>query len=404
MAVRRKQRRHKPYGAALALLLALIAAQTVASAERWVGGVRVPSGWRLVQYHSVASGVVHLGLQRSRPDEIVHVARIAKGSATRMRVVLSNNLVSGPSPRTERTSSMCSRTGCLVAINGSFFSSGAPVGGVFDNGRPIKSPIDSRPHLTLGRDGSLQIGKQTMTTTLTAFYPRTRFVLRDVSEPRSMTVHGLNIARPADRIVLYTSRYGPTTETRGGIELTARFVAPATEIRTGEPIALELVSRRTGNSKIPSNAIVLSGEGAGAGTLAALWHDVITGKAERRVTVQLSPAPDVFAGLAGKPVLVRNGERATGSASQRDARTMIGWNAAGDLLLATVDGQQPGRSIGLSVIDAANLMRALGAVDALNLDGGGSTTFVLRGRLMNRPSTSSGRERAVAVAVAIVPA
>jgi exopolysaccharide biosynthesis protein len=111
----------------------------------------------------------------------------------------------------------------------------------------------------------------------------------------------------------------------------------------------------------------------------------------------------VVEGVAGKPVLVRDGDRVTRSSSRRDSRTMIGWTNRGDLLLVTVDGRQPGRSVGMSVIEAANLMRALGAVEAMNLDGGGSTTFVLRGRLMNRPSTGSHRERAVAVAVAILP-
>jgi exopolysaccharide biosynthesis protein len=79
----------------------------------------------------------------------------------------------------------------------------------------------------------------------------------------------------------------------------------------------------------------------------------------------------------------------------------VGWNDRGDLLLVTVDGRQSGRS-GLSVIDAASLMRSLGAVEALNLDGGGSSTFVLKGRTVNRPSTSGHRERGVAVAVAIL--
>ena len=80
---------------------------------------------------------------------------------------------------------------------------------------------------------------------------------------------------------------------------------------------------------------------------------------------------------------------------------MIGWNPRGDILLVTIDGRQDGR-VGLSVIDAAKLMSYLGATDALNLDGGGSTTFVLGGRLVNRPSTSSHHERGVAAAVAIV--
>jgi exopolysaccharide biosynthesis protein len=49
-------------------------------------------------------------------------------------------------------------------------------------------------------------------------------------------------------------------------------------------------------------------------------------------------------------------------------------------------------------------MRRLGAVEALNLDGGGSTTFVKKGKVVNRPSNSGRHERRVAVAVAIVPA
>ena len=79
--------------------------------------------------------------------------------------------------------------------------------------------------------------------------------------------------------------------------------------------------------------------------------------------------------------------------------------ADGSLLFVTVDGRQPGHSEGTTLRETAELLRALGAVDALNLDGGGSTTMVVRGpggrlRVTNRPSDAAG-ERPVANALAL---
>ena len=65
----------------------------------------------------------------------------------------------------------------------------------------------------------------------------------------------------------------------------------------------------------------------------------------------------------------------------------------------TVDGRQPRYSVGVTLLEAARLMRALGASEALNLDGGGSTTMVVAGQLVNRPS--DGTERAVSDALVV---
>jgi exopolysaccharide biosynthesis protein len=81
---------------------------------------------------------------------------------------------------------------------------------------------------------------------------------------------------------------------------------------------------------------------------------------------------------------------------------------AGDgrrLLLVTVDGRQPGYSAGMTLRELAALLRSLGARDALNLDGGGSTTFVVapgggEPRIANQPSDSTG-ERPVGNALAV---
>jgi len=84
---------------------------------------------------------------------------------------------------------------------------------------------------------------------------------------------------------------------------------------------------------------------------------------------------------------------------RRNPGTMAGVNA-GDLLLVTVDGRQPGYSVGLSFPEEALVMHALGARDALNLDGGGSTTMVAGGQLLGRPSDATG-ERPVGDALLV---
>jgi hypothetical protein len=86
----------------------------------------------------------------------------------------------------------------------------------------------------------------------------------------------------------------------------------------------------------------------------------------------------------------------------RNPRTLAGVRPDGTLLLVTVDGGRPGWSAGMTLTEAARLMRSLGATDALNLDGGGSSTMVVRGEVVNRPSDRVG-ERPVGNGLFVLP-
>jgi exopolysaccharide biosynthesis protein len=86
---------------------------------------------------------------------------------------------------------------------------------------------------------------------------------------------------------------------------------------------------------------------------------------------------------------------------QRHPRTAVGITADGRLLWVTVDGRQAPYSDGMSLAELADLMARLGARDAVNLDGGGSTTMVVRGVVVNRPSDAAG-ERPVGNALVLV--
>jgi exopolysaccharide biosynthesis protein len=117
-----------------------------------------------------------------------------------------------------------------------------------------------------------------------------------------------------------------------------------------------------------------------------------------------------MAAVGGYPVVIRAGMVAkdlTGAdrpttTEQRHPRTAVGFGSAGrSLWLLVVDGRREGHSEGMSLLELADFFLALGADEALNLDGGGSSTMVLGGAMVNLPSAPEG-ERPVANALAVV--
>lgn len=118
----------------------------------------------------------------------------------------------------------------------------------------------------------------------------------------------------------------------------------------------------------------------------------------------------VINAIGGGPQLVKGGaiaitdvEEELTSLASRNPRTALGWRASDRRLwLVVVDGRQTGWSVGMTFTELAGLMLDLGAREAMNYDGGGSSAMWVGGALKNRPS--DGTERAVASAWLVVPA
>jgi hypothetical protein len=113
--------------------------------------------------------------------------------------------------------------------------------------------------------------------------------------------------------------------------------------------------------------------------------------------------PGVLDAVGGAPLMIQDGQilGQCNSACGIQPRTGIGVTASGRILLVVIDGRQPRWSLGPTLDEFARIMRDLGAVDALNLDGGGSTEMVVNGEVVNRPS--DGRQRQLSNAILVLP-
>ena len=111
--------------------------------------------------------------------------------------------------------------------------------------------------------------------------------------------------------------------------------------------------------------------------------------------------------VGGSPMLIKGGNInitdveeliVIDNASAR-ARSAIGYTAEGKIVMLAVEGNNPGVSDGLSLVELANYMKDMGCVGAINLDGGGSTTLRVGAQAMFTPS--DGTERAMASVILI---
>ena len=111
--------------------------------------------------------------------------------------------------------------------------------------------------------------------------------------------------------------------------------------------------------------------------------------------------PDVFDAVGGFPMLLRDGSATPiCAACARQPRTAVGVTASGQILLVVVDGRSR-RSAGVTLGQLRDILRNLGAVTALNLDGGGSSEMVVEGEVVNDPS--DGHERHITNAILVLP-
>jgi hypothetical protein len=351
--------------------LALVAASGTAAGS----STGLPPGFNVVATANLYSGVDYVKLaKRTSPVVAAHVAHVAPGAPVDLRVVNANDKVSTSTRELETTSSMCRRVRCVVGVNGDFHKAGTPAGAVIADRRMLHSPDPSRPQLTMTGDGRLTAGPLPWSGSVSANGVR-------------IPVAAVNSDPPADGLAVYTPAYGARTDPSTRTELVVR--APGGVGLLNQPAGLELKGLRSGGGPIPADGAVLAADGLAAQQLRDLWAKRQSTPSAGAELVVTSPV-DAVVSLGAEPVVLRGGRRALpwrdpNLIDPRQPHTLVGWNKAGEIYLVAVDGRQPG-SDGMTMGEAADFLLALGVTDAVNLDGGGGTTFVAGGSVWNRPS------------------
>ena len=171
-------------------------------------------------------------------------------------------------------------------------------------------------------------------------------------------------------------------------------------------IAVTVGERLAENPKLPmpANRWLLVGQGDKANSIAALKPGDRMFFEWKTTGFDWTKATNA---VGGGPRLLKDGKSAVTAseegfgaafASTRHPRSMVGKTADGAIWWVVTDGRQK-QSAGVSLAEGAALMQRLGCVDAINLDGGGSSALSLFGAAVNKPS--GGVERAVANGVAL---
>jgi hypothetical protein len=233
---------------------------------------------------------------------------------------------------------------------------------------------------------------------------------RVVQRNHSVALDGLNFRPPyKNYVALFTSFVGdsspPDTLHHDVANLPLKLVS-----RTGSPMMFRIAGPvRDGSRASTSSGGLLVAEGGMRDSLMAM----VKRGGQIRVTTGLNPDHgNLRTVVGGWPRIVRNGRSVaewsdieegtrSGFSIGRHPRTAGGISRDGNTLyLMTVDGRRESDG-GMSLVELAHFMIGLGAYDAMNFDGGGSTTMVVNGKVVNHPSDQSG-ERAVGSALLVV--
>lgn len=288
----------------------------------------------------------------------------------------------------ETVSGMAQRTGAIAAINGDYFPyTGDPLGLMVRNRELLSLPYPNRssfgwgpgvsaagivvPRLTLSIDGGPAI-------------PLPQFNEECKAESMSLNSERAGIARAATHnctcaiVKVIDGKWEVGTKVTGEVQ----YLAPGID---STPVA-------------PGNFVLTA-----TGNLMATVNALRPGQ---RLVVDLAVAgfdwKTIDNVISGGPTLVLGGSIAVDATEQgfdanfsgkRHPRSAVGRTKDGDLWWVTIDGRQK-LSEGATLEELARVMQRLGCMEAINLDGGGSTTLTVDGVTLNRPS--DGKEREVA--------
>lgn len=336
-----------------------------------------------VESQYLGSGIVHENIRRftSQGWHNINVLRVdLNDEYAEVKGLVSGK---GVSDR-QAVSKLVQENNAVAGVNGDFFNYtpiSHPAGFFVDNNEVLSIPDRAKPTFYLDNNKNPDI----------AFIDRT-MRLNSIDSGKSITIYYINKLSSKYQVATILNRHW------GEKSPGNRFNKDSVEMVVSNNLVKEIRIGQ-GPVNIPKDGFVVTTFGAGKKNI------VDNFKVGDKVRLDVTTGPNIdniqFA-ISGGSVLLKNGnivstKGAAGNPNGSAARTGLGINQAGDqLIIATVDSSGPYR--GVSQQDFASILKELGAYNALNLDGGGSTTMAIKPiekqavEVANKPSGGSQRK------------
>ena len=269
--------------------------------------------------------------------------------------------------RSRRTiTTIAKNTNSIVAVNGTYFKpqTGVPLGTLMIDGKVYTGPVYDRVAMGIF-DKGFDMARVQFDSVLEG--SKNKVKVDNINQPRMLATH----------VIVYSKDWGK--------------ISPASP-KYGFQIAIKdnkVVGASYSSLTIPDGGYVIVGPAKLLRPLAF----------EKKVKLKIGTSPDwkdVKHIISGGPYLVKNSEvfvdmtaQKLGSVGGKNPRTAIGYTKDNEMIMVAVDGRE-GSSVGMTLMQLAHLMKSLGCVNAMNLDGGGSTVMYVNGKVVNKPQVRGG--------------
>ncbi len=361
----------------------------------------------LTSITQIYPGILHKRIINKKDTLIINILQIKLNSNLyKIESIKAHNLLDARETTSDLSKWISdSLNKVIAAVNADFFkirTGGEVVNNMISNGKFVKAVHKTNgmiyPQFALTIDNKPLIEKFN-------FYGK--IILDD---NRTFSIERINSKTDSARITLYNSFQGSyTPKTNNRWKTLGLTLYPVKRIADTSYFIVKNKFLNTSRNKIPRKGFILSTNNKLADILGKLLHIRDT------VKVLLNMLPNfgrIVNSTGGMPILVRNGinlalnnDTVGGThpyfSVKKHPRTGMGFSKDSSLIyFITVDGRQESSS-GVSLSEFGKIMISQGIYQGLNLDGGGSTTMVINGKVVNHPSDKTG-ERAVGNCLIII--
>lgn len=375
------------------IFLTFLSAAVVFSSSPALGKITVNMPQTIHSGHEenvLSSGVSHENIRRFTTSGW-HNINVIRIDLTNPYVNIQGMFNQEGIPKKDSVSGMVEKSGAIAGINGDFFNFrpvSSSMGTLINDGEMVSSPIEKAyalPTFFIDALKGAQVG-----------YLDRKMLAKNEDSGKSVTINTINKITPnCDTVTLLNKHWGKETFGK-------KFHHDLIEVVVVNDIVTDV--------RIGQNAVAIPSDGYVLAVRGDKTQELESFQKGDRINLDISTTPDIenikFA-IGGGSIILKDGELSLTNINVKGAhpRSGIGVSKDGkELILATIDGR--GNSYkGVSQEMFGYILRDLGAYNALNLDGGGSTTMAIRPvdekktTVVNKPS--DGGERRVVNSVGV---